>query len=584
MDQPSAEHRLAAILSTDAVAYSRLRADDEVETVRTVRAYGAAMAGLVARHHGRVVDLAGDNLLAEFPSAVDATRCAVEMQSTLRSHNAERAPVRRMEFRIGLHLGDVLVEEQRIYGDGVNIAARLESLADPGGICLSDLVHSQVRNKLDVGFDDLGEQRVKNIPYPVRAYRVFHESLGAAAAPPAQASALAFPLPDKPSLAVLPFVDMSGDPRQDYFGDGLTIDIMTDLVKLSGLFLIAMESSFTYKSTPVSVRELGRQLGVNHVLEGCVRRAADRVRITAQLVDARSGRRVWAERFDRTVGDLFAVQDEITEQIVTALEVKLISGEDARICRQSLRSPEARHCSYRGWEALDRDLDEARRMFAEVIRLEPKNGLGRAELALAYWLEGFGGRGPAAANALARATELSREALELGDTTGFAHLILGHVHLLARRHDDALAEADRAVQARPSCNGVYALKANFLNYAGGARDAIELALRAIRLTPVYPPLYPAILAASYQACGRYDEAVRAAQVVVERQPDNVDARLILAGANAALGRHDAARAAAQDVLRIEPAFSLAAFAQGQPYKESGQLQEVVRSLRSAGLS
>jgi len=283
MDPVRAQHRLAAILSTDAVGYSRLMADDEIETVRTVRAFGAELAGLVEAHRGRVVDFTGDNLLAEFPSAVDATRCAVEIQHALRTRNAARAPERRMEFRIGLHLGDVLVEGERIYGDGINVAARLESLAPSGGICLSDMIHRQVRNKLDLSFEDLGDQTLKNLPDPIRVYRVAGAPPEAAPAAPARHSAPGFPLPEKPSLAVLPFVDLSGDLRHDYFGDGLAIDIMTELVKLSGLFLVAQASSFAFKARPISVRELGRELGVSHVLEGCVRRSADRVRITAQL-------------------------------------------------------------------------------------------------------------------------------------------------------------------------------------------------------------------------------------------------------------------------------------------------------------
>lgn len=582
MDPVRAQHRLAAILSTDAVGYSRLMADDEIETVRTVRAFGAELAGLVEGHRGRVVDFTGDNLLAEFPSAVDATRCAVEIQNALRTRNAARAPERRMEFRIGLHLGDVLVEGERIYGDGINIAARLESLAPSGGICLSDMIHRQVHNKLDLSFEDLGDQTLKNLPDPIRVYRVAGPPPAPAA--PARHSAPSFPLPEKPSLAVLPFVDLSGDLRHDYFGDGLAIDIMTELVKLSGLFLVAQASSFAFKARPISVRELGRELGVSHVLEGCVRRSADRVRITAQLSDTRSGRHVWAERFDRSLVDLFAVQDEITERIVTELEVKLVSGEDARIYRRSPRSPEARDCSYRGWNALHRDVAEAQRMFAEAIRLEPSNGVGHAELALAYWLEGFGSRSAAARDTLARAVELSRTALALGDATGFAHLILGHAQLFERRHDAALVEADRALDERPSCNAAYSLKASIHHYAGNAREAIELSLRAIRLTPVYPPLYSAILAASYQGGRRHEEAVQAAEAVLVHQPDNVGVRVILAGSSAALGRGEAAEAEAREVLRLEPEFSLAAFQQTQPYKDPAQLEEIVRALRSAGLS
>ncbi len=584
MDQARAEHRLAALLSSDAVDYSRLMADDEVETVRTVRAYGAEMGGLVERHRGRVVDFTGDNLLAEFPSAVDAARCAVEIQRALRLRNDARAPERRMEFRIGLHLGDVLVEGERIYGDGVHIAARLETLAPAGGICLSDMIHRQLRNKLDVGFEDLGEQALKNLPEPVRVYRVTDAVPEIAVVSPTPSSAPALPLPEKPSLAVLPFVDLSGDLRHDYFGTGLAIDIMTELVKVSGLFLVSDASSFRFKTRDISLPEIGRELGVSHILEGCVRRSADRARISVQLTDARSGRQVWGERFDRSLGDLFAVQDEIAERIVTELEVKLVSGEEARFCRRSLRNPQARECSYRGWAAFDRDLAEAQRLFAEMIRLEPSNSLGHASLALAHLAEGFSARNPAAPEAIARAVTSAQAALALDDATGFAHLVLGHAHLAERRHDDALAEADLALAERPSCQGAYALEANIRQYAGSAREAIDHALRAIRLTPVYPPWYPAILAASYQAGRRYDAAVQAAEAVVALQPANVDARLILAGSNAALGRKEAAGAAAREVVRLEPDFSLEVFRQTEPYKDPAQLEVIVQDLRNAGLS
>jgi adenylate cyclase len=589
MNKEGLKRKLAAILSADAVGYSRLMGEDEVATVRTLTAYRAEMTTLVSRHKGRVVDFAGDNMLAEFPSALDAMECAVRMQRALTHHNAKLTPELRMDFRLGLHLGDVMVDEARIYGDGVNIAARLEGLAEPGGICISDVVYKQIHNKLDLEYVVLGEQTLKNIPEPIRLYRIV-ESSTAPTPRPGKASLgdeALLSLPDRPSLAVLPFVNLSTDPEQDYFSDGLTMDIMTALVKISGLFLISDGSMFTYKSKPVTVRELGRQLGVCHVLEGGVRKAGDRVRIIARLVEASSGRHVWAERFDRTLGDLFAVQDEITEEIVTALDVKLVSGESIRMIRKTLRNPAALECMYRGWQALfgptKEDVKEAQRLFEETTRLEPESSVGYALGAWAHWWEAFRGLSDEYSRTLRRATELAREALIREDTTGLPHLIMAEVHLLKREYDQAMTEAEQAILDRPSCNGAYAIKANILNYLGKPTDAIEFAKSAIRLTPVHFPLYPAILASVYYGNDQHEEAIAVAEEILKRDSDNLDALLVLAGANAALSRMEVAHGVTQEVLRVKPGFSLEEFSQSQPYKEPQTLERVIAMLRKAGL-
>jgi adenylate cyclase len=589
MTNEGLKRKLAAILSADAVGYSRLMGENEVATVRTLTAYRAEMTTLVSRHKGRVVDFPGDNMLAEFPSAVDAMECAVRMQRALTHHNAKLTPECRMDFRLGIHLGDVMVEEARIYGDGVNIAARLEGLAVPGGICISDVVYKQVHNKLDLGYVDLGERTVKNIPEPIRAYRIV-ETSAAPMSRPSKAFSDGEPLlslPDKPSLAVLPFVNLSTDPEQDYFGDGLTMDIMTALVKISGLFLISENSMFTYKSKHVTVREIGRQLGVRHVLEGGIRKAGDRVRVTARLVEASSGRHVWAERFDRTLNDLFAVQDEITEEIVTALDIKLVSGESSRMIRKTLRNPAALECFYRGWQALfgptKEDVKEAQRLFKETTRLEPESSLGYALGSWAYWWKAFRGLSDEYSSTLEKATELAREALIREDTTGLPHLMMAQVYLLKRNYDKAMTEAEKAILDRPSCTGAYAVKANILNYLGRPTDAIEFAKSAIRFNPVNLPLYPAILASAYYGSGRNEEAIAVAQEVLKRDSDNLDALLVLAGGNASLSRMEEAHRVAQDVLRINPGFSLKEFAKSQPYKEPQTLDRVITMLRKAGL-
>jgi adenylate cyclase len=350
MTKDSIKHRLAALLSADVVGYSRLMAQDEVATIRTLSAYRDKITTIVRENEGRVVDFVGDNMLAEFHSALDAVDCAMNIQRALFLLNTKLDVSRRMNFRIGINLGDILIDGEVIYGDGINVAARLEGLAESGGICISESVFTQVHNKLELGFVDMGTKTLKNIPDPVRVYRVVAQEaeIPSPMAETTSQQQARMPLPAKPSLAVLPFVNLSADSKQDYFSDGLTMDIMTALVRIPGLFLISEISMFSYKSQVPSVRELGDQLGVSHVLDGGVRKAGDRVRITARLIETSSGRQVWAERFDRSIDDIFAVQDEITEKIVAAMDIKLVTGEVGRNIRETLRNPEALESYYHG--------------------------------------------------------------------------------------------------------------------------------------------------------------------------------------------------------------------------------------------
>src|SRR5881409_2712627 len=402
------EGKLTAILSADVKGYSRLMSEDEEATIRTLTAYREAIATLIAQHRGRVVDSPGDNLLAEFASAVDAVQGAVDIQRELESRNAELPPFRRMRFRIGINLGDVIVEGERLYGDGVNIAARLEGLAEGGGICISGTAYDQIAGKLPFRCESIGEHTVKNIARPVRVYRL-HPDPGAPVRPASKrrvpgrlvravAAAVAvllllgaaawagrrwlapesagLPLPDRPSVAVLPFTNLSQDPTQDYFSDGVTEDLITGLSKVSGLFVIARNSVFTYKSRAVKIREVGRDLGVRYVLEGGVQRSGNRVRITAQLVDATTGYHLWAERYDREVRDIFTLQDEVTQQIVRALAVKVTEAEKARIGRVPTGVLEAYDLVLRGTEERKRATREgnveARRLFTQALELDPQ--------------------------------------------------------------------------------------------------------------------------------------------------------------------------------------------------------------------
>jgi len=589
MPEEGFKHKLAAILSADAVGYSRLMTEDEVATIRTLAACRDKINTHVHGNRGRVVDFVGDNMLAEFSSALDAVDCAVKIQETLEQFNAKLDQNRRMQFRIGIDLGEVLIDKDVIYGDGVNIASRLEGLAEPGGICISEFVYSQVHSKLNIGFVDVGTKKLKNFSTPVKVYKVIEQKTKAptlvTGAVPDQEISL--PLPNKPSLAVLPFANLSADSKQDYFSDGLTMDIMTALVSIPGLFLISEISMFSYKSKAPSIRELGGQLGVSHVLDGGVRKEGDRIRITARLLETTTGRQVWAERYDRKIDDIFAVQDEITERIVEAMDIKLVTGEMAHTIRKVLRNPDALEYYYRGWEALfgstKNDIEEAQQMFEETTRLEPESSFGYALAAWAHWWSVDLGLSEDIAHSLERAIELARKAEDLEDFTGLSNLVMAQIHLYKHEHDKALEAAQKAVLARPSCDLSYVAKANILTYLGRPAEAIDLAKFAIRLAPVYPPFFQKTLAAAFYGNGQYEEAITSAKEVIKSDEGNLDAFLILAGANAALDQQEEASKAATEIKRIKPDFLLKKYAETQPYRDPKILKQVTSMLQRAGV-
>ena len=518
--------RLAAILSADVEGYSRLMGEDEPATVRAITEYREVIASAVSGRGGRVVDAPGDNVLAEFASVVDAVQCAVEIQRELRSRNAALPVTRRMQFRIGINLGDVIVEGERLYGDGVNIAARLESLAEGGGICLSGAAYDQVEGKLPLAYEALGEHTVKNIARPVRVYRVRLEP-GPPPGPPSRKprpdrravmrvvqvvailtllgavgwagwrwlgtpESLGLPLPDRPSVAVLPFTNLSQDPAQEYFSDGVTEDLITGLSKVSGLFVIARNSTFTYKGKAVKVREVGRDLGVRYVLEGGVQRAGDRVRITAQLVDAATGYHVWAERYDREVGDIFALQDDVTQQIVEALAVKLTEAEKVRLGRVPTAVPEAYDLVLRGNEQRKRTTREgnaqARRLFAQALELDPEYAAAYAGLSWTH-LQSWQFLWSPTRESLDRARDLAERAIALDNTLADAYHLLGQVYLWQKEHDRAIRQAERAIELAPNDADGYETLAEILSWSGRAEESIGLIRHAMRLNPHYPYFY-----------------------------------------------------------------------------------------------
>ena len=572
--------RLAAILCADVQGYSRLMGADEERTLRELKASREVMAREIERHRGRVVNAPGDSVLAEFASIVDAVACAVAIQESLGGRSRELPQAERMSFRIGINLGDVIVDDGAIYGDGVNVAARLESLAEGDGICISGSAYEQVVDKLKLGFEDLGEKAVKNIARPVRAYRVLRE--GAPAAAPRA------PRADKPAIAVLPFQNMSGEAEQEYFSDGITEDLITDLSKLSGLLVIARNTTFTYKGKPVDVRRLKSELGVSHVLEGSVRRAGARVRITAQLLEAATGHHVWAERYDRDLEDIFAVQDEITREIVAALDVRLLHGEQAALWRRLLRRPEALDAYYRGLDYLNRITREANaqaaQCFGEVLRLEPDSPLGHLGMAwtqLSAYRYGWSASAP---EALGQAAALAQKALELDEGCADAHGLLGYYHLLAGRHDEAIAAGERSVALAPNHADNAANLGCSYAVSGKPAEAVEAMRSAMRLSPIYPTWYLNILGFAQYRLERFDECEKTLALALEREPTSSECRVLLAAAHHARGRAEAARREAQEVLRHDPAFRLAAYeARLAIVKDRDLVARFIALLRELGL-
>jgi adenylate cyclase len=528
------KRKLTAIFSADVEGYSRLMGEDELATVQTLTSYKETMTKLIKHYRGRVLDSIGDNLMAEFSSVVDAVQCAVEVQQVLSSKNEDLPENRRMHFRIGINLGDVIEEGDRIYGDGVNIAARIESIAKGGGVCISGSAFEQIENKLALGYQYMGEHKVKNIAKPVKVYRVpmgpvperekkiairgWHKVTAGAVAiliigvalwalwnhywrpthPPIEVASvekMAFPLPDKPSIAVLPFVNMSGDPEQEYFSDGLTDDLITDLSKLSGLFVIARNSVFTYKGKPVKVQQVAEDLGVRCVLEGSVRKAGGQVRINAQLIDATTGEHLWAERYDGDIGDVFTLQDRITGKIVTALAVKLTVGEQKQAARKHAVNTAAHDAFLQGRQHYVRrtpeDWVKAARYFEKAIEIDPNYGRAYAALALIYcecshnlWHDSLG-------ISWEKSQELADRYLQtaMNNPTALAHQVASKMLIHKHKHEEAVAEAQCAIDLDPNDANSYLTMAYALMYTGRPKEAFTVVERAMRLDPLYPAPY-----------------------------------------------------------------------------------------------
>jgi adenylate cyclase len=629
MSAESFKRKLTAILSADVKGYSRLMGEDEAETVKTITAYRKIMGELIHQHRGRVIDSPGDNILAEFGSVVDAVQCAVAAQNEFKARNADLPENRRMEFRIGVNLGDVIEEEGRIYGDGVNIAARLEGCADPGGICVSKTAFDQIETKLPLGYEYLGEQTVKNITKPVGAYRVLMEPrvtvagvkekkptitlwrrksvlAGAVAVliliigagvwnfhfrtptiEPASLDKMAHPLPDKPSIAVLPFDNLSDDTEQEYFSDGLTEEIITALSKTDQLFVIARNSTFTYKGKPVKVQQVAEDLGIRYVLEGSVRKDAERVRITAQLVDAIEGIHLWAERYDRDLRDIFAIQDEITMKIISALQVELTDGELASIAAKTtdnlqayLKFTQARKPFY---TMTKEGIAQARRLCEEAIALDPEYAQAYLLIGGSHWMDILLGASKAPKESLKRAFEFVGKAQALDDSLPEAHAQLGWLYIMTRQHDKGIAECERAINLAPNSANAHIWMGLGLKYAGRHEEAVRYSERALRLDPHPPQWFFRAMGSAYSHVGRYREAIAFIEKALQGAPNDLLSHVQLTVAYSWAGRLEEAREQAGEVLTINPKYSIENAATALQYAKEADHERFLNALRKAGI-
>ncbi|MCP3942499.1 MAG: tetratricopeptide repeat protein [Desulfobacteraceae bacterium] len=631
MDNRKVKRKLVAILSTDVKDYSRLMADNEVETVKSIKACRKLLFRKISDHYGRVVDSPGDNILSEFSSLADAVTCAVAMQTALMEHNKELSDNRKMEFRVGINLGDIIKDGERIYGDGINIAARLEGMAEGGGICISGSAYDQVKNRLPLGYEFLGPQELKNISEPIPVYRILSD--------PASAGILKYRcikdnpkykrkkrmiigtiliflilgggilfkenipftgehrktikqklmnlrIPDKPSIAVLPFTNMSEDKEQEYFSDGFTEDLITDLSKISGLFVIANNSVFFYKNKNVRINKIGRDLGVKYVLEGSIRKMGDRVRITAQLIDSKTEGHVWAERYDRDLKDIFSLQDEVREKIVSSLAVRMTSDDKKRIMVQDTHNLEA-YDYYLKANKLYRSTDlkklaQGRALLQEAIRLDPNFAKAYAAMGNTFFKQWIFGpdKDPEILN---KVFTWGQKAIEINPEEPDGYNQLAHYYLWTKQHDSGIDEIKKAITLDPNNPEWLAFYGNLLTHSGKPEQGIRLFTKAMRLDPKYPVWYMFGLGHAYFLTQDYDQAISNLKKAVKQSPGFWPSYLLLAASYSAKGMEKESREAVKKILDENKNFPNEKWEQLVPYKDPAVGRQLMETLKKIGI-
>jgi adenylate cyclase len=581
---PNVQRRLAAVLAADVVGYSRLMEVDETGTLARLKTVRLELIDpAITNCKGRIIKTTGDGLLVEFQSVTEALRCAVDFQERMARRNRDMAASRALLYRIGINLGDVIVEDNDIFGDGVNVAARLESMADPGGICISAAVRDQVADRLPIGFQDLGEQHVKNISRPIRVYKVV---LSAQAGEPAAAGGQASPQEGvrKPSIAVLPFVNMSGDPEQEFFADGLTEDIITELSRFRQLLVISRNAVFVHKGKPIKAQQVAREFGVDYVVEGSVRKAADRVRVTVQLIDGETETHLWAERYDRKLEDIFDIQDEVTSSIAATLSGRVEAARHDRVQRKPTDSMAAYECVLTGkvlhhWSNHESNV-KAIRMLDRAIELDPNYAHAHAWKACVTgqaWLNGWS-EDPA--GSLRVIAEELQVALSLDDNDADVHRILAAVKLNFNEHDKAVYHQSRALELNPNSDLIVVQQGELLTWLGRPTEGIEWIRRAMRLNPYHPERFWSHLGRAQYTGHCYADAIGSFSRLTK--PDHAH-HAFLAAASAQLGNRVSAGAHAREVLAQQENFTVSAFLQTLHYQQPSDTEHVREGLLKAEL-
>ena len=586
MDEVGPERRLAAVIAVDMVGFSRLMEADETGTLARLKTHRIELIDpLIARNRGRIIKTTGDGMLIEFQSVADAVLCAADIQRRMARRNADVSPARWIQFRIGINLGDVIVDANDIFGDGVNVAARLETLAEPGGICVSGAVRDQVGDRLEeIFFEDLGEQCMKNIARPIRVFRIRLEEHAATAPSGAQDAAIATAISKKPSIAVLPLVNMSGDPQQEFFADGLTEDIITELSRFHDLLVISRNSAFVYKGKAVKVQEVAREFGVEYVLEGSVRKAGDRIRVTVQLIDAETDRHVWAERYDRDLEDIFAIQDEMTRAIVSTLPGRVEAATNERAKRKPTDNMVAYECVLAAKVLHHRstrtDNAEAQRLLDRALALDPNYAHAHAWKACVLgqtWVYGWCVDSEATIQTIAAELETT---LALDDNDSDVHRILAALNLNRDNHDKAAYHQERALALNPNYDLVVVQQGELLTWLGRPEEGIDWIKRAMRLNPYHPERFWNHLGRACYCAEKYAEAAEAFSRIT--RPDHTH-HAFLAATLAQMGNSVAAAAHASEVLKREPQFSVAAHLATQHYRHEADRRRHEAGLLKAGL-